>query len=112
MNYPLRIVGVAASFVLCTSAQAVEEPYLPCDGEPEPAYAALGAPPNVRVITEEGFVWDAPRCISWGKGKYALLIAVAGRFEHSGGEAALARKFARISRLKTVRYWLYRAVTN
>jgi len=105
MNNSLRLIGFAASLFLCVPVQAAEELYLPCDGAPDPAHATLGERPNLRVITKEGFVWDAPRCIGWGKGKYALLIAVAGRFEHKGGEAALVRKFARISRLKTVRYW-------
>lgn len=105
MKFLSRVIGIAASFLICVPALAAGEPFLPCDGEPYPAYAALGAPPNVSVVTEEGFVWDSPRCIGWGKGKYALLVAIAGRFELKGGEAALARKFARISQLKTVRYW-------
>ncbi len=44
------------------------ELYPPCGEAPEPDYAAVRAPPHLRVITQEGFVWDAPRCTGWGKG--------------------------------------------
>ena len=78
---------------------------LPCEDEPDPPYAKLGVPPVVRVWTQDGFVWDPPQCSGWGKGEYALLVALAGRFKHAGDVKSLVRKFARISHLKKVRYW-------
>lgn len=98
---------LATVLILCAGvpAAAQEEPYPPCDGEPEPFHASLGEPPNLMVVTQEGFVWDAPHCTGWGKGKYALLLAVSARFEHRGGVTALIGKLAAASQLAKVRYW-------
>lgn len=105
MTFFFRLSGALALLFVSLPVGAQDTPYLPCDGEPDPPHAAVGAAPNIRVITQEGYVWDAPRCSGWGKGKYALLIAVAARFEHTGGVDAIVRKFSKISALRNVRYW-------
>lgn len=97
--------AVAVSLYAGLSAAAADEPRLPCDGEPFPAYTALDAPPAVRVWTESGFVWNPPRCSGWGKSEYALLVAVASRFSHSGGVDGLVGRIARVSRFTGILYW-------
>ena len=105
MRAILRWCCVLAATLACVSANAADEPSPPCEGEPAPAYATQGEPPALRVWTRDGYVWDAPRCTGWGKGEYALLVEVAGRFEYAGAETGLAEKFAQVSRWKRMRYW-------
>ena len=105
MRHFLQLCGAMALILCAASAAAADEPYPPCHEAPDPAYAVTGAPPNLLVLTEEGFVWDAPRCTGWGKGQYALLVAAAATFGHKGGVDGLIGKFAAISGFKTVRYW-------
>ena len=103
MKRLIKFCFTAALALASGLVAASAEIYLPCDGVPEPDYAAAGAPPNLRVVTEEGFVWDAPLYGGWGKGRYALLVAVAGKFENKGGIDVLVRRFAAISKLTAVR---------
>jgi Family of unknown function (DUF6675) len=89
-------------------ATAAEGPRAPCAGRtPIPAYAAPGAPPNIRVWTSAdlGAAWTPPACTGWTAKGDGVLVAVAGRFAYRGSAGDLLKRFGAISALAGLRYW-------
>jgi hypothetical protein len=80
----------------------------PCEGSsPQPAYASVGAPPNVQIWKDQGPAGSAVRisCVNWPAAKFQLLIGAAGTFQNSGGARTLLSRFGAVSTLLSVRYW-------
>ena len=89
-------------------ATAEQGPQPPCaDLAPVPAYAAPGAPPNIRVWTRAdlGAAWTPPACTGWAAKGDGVSVAVAGRFAYRGSAGDLLKRFGAISALTGLRYW-------
>ncbi len=87
--------------------QVAAQPGEPCGGMPEPAYAEVGAFPNIRIWFDEegGEKWSPHPCTGWNKQDRATVVAAAGRFEHGTGAAGLLARLGAVSRLPEIQYW-------
>jgi hypothetical protein len=52
-----------------------------------------------------GEQWIPPNCLGWTKRKFAVLIAVAGRFDSETDGAAVLTRIAAVSRALEIQYW-------
>ena len=107
----LALVGFAlVSCVLAAHPEALSEPLPLCRPGTlavAPAYAELGAPPE---ITQWRDVWIGPdNCFQQVDGPMELVVTLAARFRHSGGLEDLAARAGAISATRSIRYW---SVTN
>jgi hypothetical protein len=107
--YRRMLVGlVIAVAAIDTSAATEMAAAPPCqESSPQPAYAPLGAPPNVQIWKNQSLA-DFPAraaCVGWSTPTFQLLIAVAGIFENPDGAGDLLTRFGAVSTLMSVRYW-------
>ena len=80
----------------------------PCEGSsPQPAYASVGAPPNVQIWKDQSPAGSPVResCVNWPTAKFQLLIGAAGTFQNPGGARTLLSRFGAVSTLLSVSYW-------
>lgn len=82
-------------------------PVPPCSGSPNPAYAVVNAPLNVKVWTSAELqkIWVPPSCMGWTTRQVSLLVAGAGRFHQTDDIEHLLQRLASVSNLTTIRYW-------
>jgi hypothetical protein len=109
------IVAAAAALLLTvsppcsSSASQASGPQPPCGGRtPAPAYADLGAAPNVAVWSGDQSLagdWRPPPCTGWTSPEFTTLVALAARFRHDGTVDDLLERLGAISKLTEVRYW-------
>ncbi len=100
---------LAAALMLCLGgmARAEDLPKPPCMASPpEPAYAAAGHTPNIRVWNRrtQTAPWVPPACTGWSAKGAGVLVAVAGSFS-DGSSDDLLKRFGAISSLEGLRYW-------
>ena len=99
-------IGVAAAFATAQASAGDAAPRLPCGGAPVPAYAELGAQPNVLSLAGKAArAWTPPSCSRWPPLEAEMVVAVAGSFRHDGGIDGLLTRIGAISTKKGVRYW-------
>jgi hypothetical protein len=104
-NMLIGLVFTVATTVL--SATAIDATP-PCGGSaPYPAYAPVGAPPNVQIWKDQSLKNFPSRvsCVGWPTPQFQLLIAVAGTFENPDRARTLVSRFGAVSKLLAVRYW-------
>jgi hypothetical protein len=80
----------------------------PCERPPVPAYALAGQPPAIDVWSASELAragWQAAPCLRWGASRTKLAAALAGEFPFAGSVDDLVARLARVSALKSVRYW-------
>jgi hypothetical protein len=82
-------------------------PVPPCAGVAVPAYAALGAPPNIAVLraADLGSNWPVDACAGLPSHPPALVVAVSGRFVGPQDRDALLARIGAISKRIGTRYW-------
>ena len=108
----IAMVRVALRFatgllILCVAPWAIaQEPARPpCESAPQPAYAAPGAAPNVRVLNEAALkTWRPPACTGWNALPSGAVVALAGSFSVADPQGLLQR-LGEVSRLRGMRYW-------
>ena len=108
MRLPATAVLITA--LVCAGAVppvagAIELP-VPCNGG-QPAYAAAGPQPDIRVYygDELGPKWAPASCAGWEPVNVAILVVTAGSFHHAGTAADIAGRFGTISQYHDIRYW-------
>jgi len=98
----LMALAFSAAFPVAQSADV--EPRVPCNGaRPAPAYAPVGAAPNVQSWKNPS--WQAPSCLPWPRDRLRLVVGIAGRFLHKGDSSSLLGRFGAISLMRGIRYW-------
>lgn len=111
---PLPVPGraLAAAGLLLTllgsrAALAQDGPRAPCGAAPAPAYAAPGAPPNLRAWSsgELSRDWVPPPCTGWSDRGFDVMVALAGSFRHDGSIEDLLNRIGAVSGLTGIRYW-------
>ena len=95
------------AIILWAAAASAAPPVPPCDGDPQPAFPAPGKPAAVAVWFPEGDgqPWVPPDCTGWTARPFALLVAVAGRFDGPADADALLRRIGALSEATAIRYW-------
>lgn len=112
---PIRPTGHATVFQSCLLAlalavagsrsQAAPVPICPLLGSPPyPAYGELDGPPKVETWHELD-LQQGPGCIGPAQGPMSLVVALAGRFTHSGSIEDLATRIGAISSTEGLKYW-------
>ncbi len=106
---PVRIpLAIALVFALIGSASAAgQNPVPPCSGAaPSPDYAAVDAPPAVKVWSGDNLAaWKPPACLGWSAKDDGVLVGLAGSFHFNGSTDELLKRFGAISSLKGLQYW-------
>ncbi len=78
----------------------------PCEGEPNPRYPALGAPPAITLSTAtDPANWVIPSCTAWHGNSATLVVGLAARFHSPPDAGVLLTRIGAISSLRSVRYW-------
>jgi hypothetical protein len=82
-------------------------PRAPCeDSQAEPAFPALGQPPNIEAFNDvHAGEWTPPPCTSWQGGPIDTLVALAGTFANVRDEDQLLARFGDVSAQSKIRYW-------
>lgn len=103
----LASVVAAILTAAAASALAEAEPVPPClgpDQAPVPAYATLGAEPNVGLWHDVSLDFSGA-CPDALNGPASLVVALSGRFHHDGAVAELAARIGSVSTLEGLPYW-------
>lgn len=90
--------------IACLAAEAT--PRAPCDSEPVPAYAAVGALPAVaaRLPKNDTARVIAP-CAADLSETFDAVVVLSGRFAFKGDANQLLERLGAISKLRGLRYW-------
>jgi hypothetical protein len=106
---PVRILlAIALVFALIGGVSAADQnPVPPCGGAaPYPVYAAVDAPPAVKVWSGDSLAtWKPPACLGWSAKDDGVLVGLAGTFHFNGSTDDLLKRFGAISALKGLQYW-------
>lgn len=88
---------------------ATDGPAPPCDDATLSVFANPGEPASVRAWPAASLPasWIPPACLKWHDKNFAVLVAVAGRFDGVAKAAELLQRLAAVSRLTTIRYWSF-----
>lgn len=83
------------------------QPQPPCGSDPIPPYAALNAPPNVKVWNASDLKpdWKPPACTGWNSSDSPTVVALAARFHFTGGIDGIRRRIGAVSDTKGMLYW-------
>jgi len=102
-----RTLGLLLAALLSHQALAQTGPRPPCGMEPDPPYAELDKPPNVKFwgTSDRSRAWRPPVCTAWAETGYSTLIATSARFRYTSGADGLLRRIGAISALSGMRYW-------
>lgn len=101
-----RILLAAVLVVPGAVSWAADVPVPPCAGPAQPTYAAVGAPPNVKVwYAEQLEGWKPPACSGWNLSSADAVAASAARFTHAGTADDLLKRFAKVSDYESIPYW-------
>ena len=100
----LVLIAVA---LLDIAAGAASGPIPPCDGRPQPSYAAPGESEHFGIWTgsDLGGGWSPPHCTGWTGFDFRIIVALAARFRDPVTTDQLLARFGAISSLVGVRYW-------
>ena len=94
------LIGVAP-----VQAQDLTGPVVPC-GDVLPAFPAPGDPPTIDIWYGDDLgIWAPPPCTGWDAIDFNVLIATAGRFEHSGPLSNILSRLGAVSDMRGVQYW-------
>jgi uncharacterized protein DUF6675 len=107
VRWQARMLRTLALLLVLPATAHAFAPVPPCAGAPVPAYAALGAPPNIEVFhaANLGRDWPLSACAGLPTNVPELLIAVAGRFVGAQDRDALLARIGAISASIGVHYW-------
>ena len=89
------------------SARAEDRPLPPCLARGvavSPAYAEPGAAPTVQTWHDLALESDGP-CLGSLHGEMELVVALAGRFSHTGSLEDIASRIGEIAATEGLRYW-------
>ena len=79
----------------------------PCEGPPQPAYAAPGGPPAIASWTESDLnkaAWQLSPCLRWTQGPTRMVTALAAVFHAPSLDDLLAR-YGALSQYKAINVW-------
>jgi hypothetical protein len=79
----------------------------PCEGAPQPAYAAPGGPPAIASWTESDLnkaAWQLSPCLRWTQGPTRMVTALAAVFHAASLDDLLAR-YGALSQYKAINVW-------
>ena len=102
-----RCVLAVVSLCFLQGAAAAQGPSPPCDGPPQPSYAAPGEPEHSGIWTRSdlGDSWAPPSCTGWSQVDFRIIVALAARFRDPVGADQLLARFGAISSEVGLRYW-------
>lgn len=102
----VRVLAVAFAFmILGTQSQAESPPICPShETEPYPPYGELRKPPNTAIWREVGQDSGAD-CEDLFQEPMALVVALAGRFRHTGSVEDIASRIGAVSWTEELPYW-------
>ena len=104
-RYVTAFLLVLALGLACAHARA--QPVPPCSSvgsDQNPAYGPLGDPPEVAIWRDIQINGDA-ECMGPVSGPMKLVVALAGRFRHSGTLEDIAARIGAISTTEGLVYW-------
>src|SRR5476649_309373 len=79
----------------------------PCEGPPQPAYAAPGGPPVIASWSEDDLnkaAWQLSPCLHWTEGRTRMATALAGVF-HAPSLDDLLTRYGALSQYKSIHFW-------
>lgn len=100
-------LACALVLLMCPAGFAADDaPDLPCGTTVSPAYAALGAQPNVKSWngSKKG-VRIASGCAGLTGGEFKAVVAVSGTFRYAGDVDQLLERAGAASAMQGIRYW-------
>ena len=100
------VILLITTALLALPAAAQDTPQPPCGMAPLPGYAAIDAPPRVHLWKGPALAsWLPPACTGWAAQADGLVVALSGRFRHTGNHKDLLRRVGAVSGLQGIRYW-------
>ncbi|MGH8611324.1 MAG: DUF6675 family protein [Gammaproteobacteria bacterium] len=99
------LIAAFAFMIVGSQSQAEPPPICPSHGaEPYPSYGDLGKPPNTATWRDVSLALGAD-CKGLFQEPMALVVALAGRFEHNGSAEDIAERMGAISLTQGLIYW-------